>query len=569
MTLLFPGRLMAFPGIGEYEAHGNPQSGTPSAAIPSGQAAAQQNSKPAAPGSDASKSGSTTCTVTAETAPPLSAPMTAALKLYRTGKFDEAIAAYSTILPAGGSEAAAAYAGIARVYLAQKKPIEAYAAAQKAVELTPDRAPAIVALGEVYFRQGKLPEAQAAFMKPLRACDLDARAFLGLNRLYAVSLNWKSAKTNIDQAYKLDPYDPDIQRVYMSTLSRNERIEELKEYLASATDDDEQTRTSLKNELAALEAESEKQPGRCRLITKVNSTEAKLVPLSDSPKHVRGYGLSVKVNGVSSRLLFDTGASGILIDRKIADRAGVKSLGDIQIGGFGDERPTAGFVGHADKIQIGELEFEDCFVEVASGRSVLGSDGLIGADVFRRFLVDIYMPANKLKLSELPPYPDEQETDIALYSRSSQAAHRHNRYIPPTMKDYTPVFEFGHSLLIPTTVNSAPSKLFLIDTGAFDNMLSLAEAQEVSKVSGEYATQVKGMSGKAKRVYSASNATIQFSNVKQQREDLVTLDMTHTSDDFGTEVSGVLGFAMLWMLEMKIDYRDGLVDFTAEMRFVQ
>jgi hypothetical protein len=137
------------------------------------------------------------------------------------------------------------------------------------------------------------------------------------------------------------------------------------------------------------------------------------------------------------------------------------------------------------------------------------------------------------------------------------------------MKDYAPVFEFGHSLLIPTTVNSAPSKLFLIDTGAFDNLLSLAEAQEVSKVSGEYATQVKGMSGKAKRVYSASNATIQFSNVRQQREDLVTLDMTRTSDDFGTEVSGVLGFAMLWMLEMKIDYRDGLVDFTAETRFVQ
>jgi hypothetical protein len=57
--------------------------------------------------------------------------------------------------------------------------------------------------------------------------------------------------------------------------------------------------------------------------------------------------------------------------------------------------------------------------------------------------------------------------------------------------------------------------------------------------------------------------------VRQQREDLITIDMTHTSDSFGTEISGVLGFAMLWMLDMKIDYRDGLVKFTAESRFVK
>jgi hypothetical protein len=67
------------------------------------------------------------------------------------------------------------------------------------------------------------------------------------------------------------------------------------------------------------------------------------------------------------------------------------------------------------------------------------------------------------------------------------------------------------------------------------------------------AVEVTGLSGKIKTVYSASNATIQFSNVRQQREDLITIDMSHTSDSFGTEISGVLGFGMLWMLDMKID----------------
>jgi len=564
MTLLFPGALSASPMTRYVQPRLAIQEGPASATSPTSQALVPQDTHPAP-----AKNSNMVCTVTSETAPPLSAPLAAALKLYRTGKFPEALAAYTAILPAGGSDAAAAYAGLARVYLAQKNSTEAYAAAQKAVALTPDRAPAIVALGEVYFRQGKLEEAQAAFSKPLRACDLDARAFLGRYELYAISLNWKHAKTNIDQAYKLDPGDPDIQRAYMSTLSGKERISAITEYLAGATGDDNESRTELRHELAILQAQSDQTQGGCRLVTKLRSTQAELQPLSNGPNNVRGYGLSVKVNGVSSRLLLDTGAGGILIDRRIAEKAGVKSIAETQINGIGDAGATAGFVGRANKIQIGELEFDDCLVQVAVGHSSLNSDGLIGANVFRQFLVDIYMPANKLKLSELPPYPDEPSRDISLDSQSSQQSNWHDRYIPPEMKDYTPILELGHGLVIPTVVNSAPPRFFLIDTGAFDNVLSLAEAKEVTKVGVEYDEEVTGLSGKVKKVYSASNATIKFSSVRQEREDLTTLDLTHLSDGFGTEISGILGFAMLWMLDMKIDYRDGLVSFTAESRFVR
>jgi hypothetical protein len=41
----------------------------------------------------------------------------------------------------------------------------------------------------------------------------------------------------------------------------------------------------------------------------------------------------------------------------------------------------------------------------------------------------------------------------------------------------------------------------------------------------------------------------------------VTFDMSSISKSTGTEVSGILGFAMLRILQIKIDYRDGLVDF--------
>jgi tetratricopeptide (TPR) repeat protein len=502
------------------------------------------------------------CPITAETAPALSAPLAAAQKLYRTGKFDEAIAAYNAIVPAGGSEAAAAYAGLARVYLQRKNPADAYVAAMKAVALTPDRAPAIVALGEVYFRQGKIGEAQTAFLQPLQSCNLDARAYLGLNRIYRATLNWKRAKTDIDQAFKLDPGDPDIRRAYLATLSGAERIKALRGYLDGDTDDDAEARERLKNELTVLEGETDHPRNECRLITKLTSTETRLEELMQDSQHLREYGLAVKVNGVSSRLMLDTGAGGILIDKKIAEKAGIKSIVQDKINGVGDKGGAGGYVGHADKIQVGALEFENCFVQVVSGRSVVDNDGLIGANVFRHFLVDVDMPDRKFKLSELPPIPDEPAAEISLDSHSNAQRQLHDRYIPPEMKDYTKIFLIGHALLIPTSVNSFPGKLFLIDTGSFDNTLSVAAAKEVTKISADSDMHVKGLSGDVKNVYRASRATIEFSHFSQKREDLVTFDLTHFSDSVGTEVSGVLGFAMLRMLDMKIDYRDGLVNFT-------
>jgi hypothetical protein len=47
---------------------------------------------------------------------------------------------------------------------------------------------------------------------------------------------------------------------------------------------------------------------------------------------------------------------------------------------------------------------------------------------------------------------------------------------------------------------------------------------------------------------------------------VTTFDLSHLSDNTGTEISGILGFATLHMLEIRIDYRDGIVDFTYKPR---
>jgi gag-polyprotein putative aspartyl protease/Tetratricopeptide repeat len=377
------------------------------------------------------------CPVTEATNPPLSAAQFTAQALYRSGKFDDAIRVYNAAVPSGGSAPAGAYAGLARVYLKQHKVAEAYDAAMKGVALTPDRAPAMVALGEVYYRQGRLGEAEELFYKPLRKCNLDARAFLGLTHIYWVTLNFKRAKDNIDQAYKIDPDDSDIRRAYLRTLRGAGRVQFLKDYLAGVSNDDAETRLNFERELAMIENESNAQEHNCRMVTNMTRTEARMEPLLYDPRNIRGYGLVVKRNGVSSRLMVDTGASGILVDSKIAAKAGITPIVDEKIQRIGDKEGMAGFVGYAEKIQIGALEFKGCIVEVATGRSVLGDDGLIGADVFQHFLVDMDMPNGKFKLSPLPPVPNEPTatTTTSLDTKSVGARHFRDRYIPPDMKD--------------------------------------------------------------------------------------------------------------------------------------
>ena len=69
------------------------------------------------------------------------------------------------------------------------------------------------------------------------------------------------------------------------------------------------------------------------------------------------------------------------------------------------------------------------------------------------------------------------------------------------------------------------------------------------------------MSGDVDRVYSAAEATLRFGHLQQKNKDIVTLDLSTMNREDNMEVSGFLGFTMLKLLDVRLDYRDGLVDF--------
>jgi tetratricopeptide (TPR) repeat protein len=528
----------------------SPQSATPLPNPPQGTAAAQK----AASDSSASKMMLTV-------PPPLPPALAHARDAYRSGQFDAAAAQYNAIISAGGPDVAGAYAGLARADLKLKKPADAFTAAQKAVSLDEHLATAHTALGEVYYRLGKMGEAEHELQTPLKEKIADPRGFYGLYRISLATSNYKNAKTALDVAHQLDPDDPEIRRAWLGTLSLKERMKALQQYLSGQNNDDAEAREHLAQMLVVLQDEANRPMHGCRLVNHVTTTQTNLESLLIGPTRLRGYGLKVKFNDTTARLLLDTGAGGIVLNSKIAEKAGVERVVEQKVGGIGDKGAAGGYIGYAKALQIGELQFENCYVDVVDNKRSLDQDGLIGADVFAHFLVDIDFPNQKFKLSELPKLPDEAAQAATLDTSNTEAYHPHDRYIAPEMQSYTRIYRIGHMLLIPVSVNEHPTKLFLIDTGAFDNTITPAAARESTKIYADDRMHVKGISGEVKNVFMAEDVTLAFAHYKQKKT-IVAFDLTNISDSAGTEVSGTLGFGMLLLLDIKIDYRDGLVDFS-------
>ncbi len=506
-----------------------------------------------------------------------------AKEFYRKSDYDHALEKYRQALQEK-PDSPDAFAGLTRVYLKKHDVDQADDTITKGLQVA-DSPVVRVALGEVYFREGKIGEAEREWVGVLNSGHKEARACLGLARVYsAISMN-KRAATLIERAHQLDPTDPDITGTWIGRQRRSEQIKYLEERLAETNNSDAERRAGMQRYLDYIKARAKDPRGGCRMVSKATSGEIKLQRMLIDPTHMQGYGLNVMVNGAKSTLELDTGASGILISRSLARKAGLTKLSDDIVRGIGDKGDSKAYVALADSLSIGDFEFQNCNVRVLDRRSVMGEDGLIGADVFSDFLVNIDFPNEKLHLEALPKRPQEAPTNFALQTESEDAnpsddesaqksgdataaksppPHRsdpQDAYVAPEMKSFAAFYRFGHEILLPTFIGDAPAKLFMLDTGAFYNSISPDAAREVTKVQGDPDLIIKGLSGSVDKVLRAEKTLIRFGNVRQKIFDLTSFDLSSISNGTGTEVSGFLGFTTLRFLDIKIDYRDGLVDF--------
>jgi len=263
----------------------------------------------------------------------------------------------------------------------------------------------------------------------------------------------------------------------------------------------------------------------------------------------KGFALQAKFNDKgSATLLLDTGASGIVIGNKLAEKVGVVKIAETSFRGVG-EGFTRSYYAWIDKIKIGDLEFKDCIVEVSTKNDIADEAGLIGTDVFDDFLVTLDFREEKLFLAPLPRNP----------AATGQEGEALDRYIAPEMQSFAKVYRFGHNLVVPTVLGTATKNatgLFVLDTGASSNTISEDLAKKVTNVSYEEG-YVKGVSGKVSKLSTGDKVFLHFAGVHVESTDILAFD--HRSISSGTELSGLIGITTLVQMRMTIDYRDGLV----------
>jgi len=437
---------------------------------------------------------------------------------------------------------------LARKALMNEGIATAWKLSQTALTEAPESAAAHELTGEVLFRRGDFASAEREFNLASKLDPNFALAWWGLSRIAECTSMRKTAAALLERAHSINPKDPRIFRDWAARLPGPQHIQALEQYASMV--DPSRNEKELEDLRQHIRLDKALQ-GRAvmALSSRYQKTEVPLLNLFNSATRTLYYGLEVSLGGTRLRLLLDTGASGILIPRWAAVRAGIAELAGATFGGVGDDpRLSAGYHGIVDRVRIGDVEFRDALISVSNQDSVGAADGLIGTNVFAQFLVTLDFAGRKLRLDPLPGYhPGDNEL--------------HDRMSLPELQHFAPVYRFSHLLLVPTRVSDSREVLFVLDTGADRTVLSYDMAAEVSNVSRNDRMRLQGINGQVADLYQTGNLFLQFAGFRQRSPGMTAVDMWPQSRNVGTEVSGFLGLPVLSLFTLTIDYRDGLVHF--------
>lgn len=471
-------------------------------------------------------------------------------------------------------------AHLVEILLRVQKPTEADTLVHKAIAKYPNSATLDTTLGEVQYREGQPWLAGDSAIAALKLDPCYPRAHLLESILLEITSNHASSARQIALAHTLDPYDPLIRLIWLNHQPLDQRIAGLQAYIAADTGNGPDDLKNLKSQLEQLQEAASGQHKACSLVSKSDKASIPFADILRDAAHVRSYGLQVNFNDYPSVLQIDTASGGIVISRTIAEHAGLKRLQETHISGIGDEASTAAYTAYAENIKIGSLEFHDCTVQVVDKGNVLGNDGVIGSNVFSRFLVTLDYPGHKLLLGPLPKRPDDTaplqsalETSDSSNSDTSasnappaqpNAAKPHppalqNRYIAPEMQDWTSVYRIGQNLIVPVSLNDTPLRLFILATGSDTTTITPDAARQLTNVRLEEDLKVRGLSGNVAKVYVADQITFKFANISQINHNVSTFDTPGVSKNMGMEISGLIGISALGHMSISIDYRDGLI----------
>lgn len=462
------------------------------------------------------------------------------------------------------SKSVSASYSLVRALLGHDKLAEGFALADATQKAHPQDALAILSLGEARYRRGEVDLAAPLIIQAEKSDPCLARAHLALGRYLDATGLFATAEKQFAEAYRLSPTDIQIRNTYAGSNPLHLRPDaQIAQYKTWADEPGlaEDDKKKLTRQIHTIEIAKH---GRCRLVQQPAHLVIPLTKKDDVRE--RAAFLEVKLNGHKNVIQLDTGVTGLLLPRRMAEAAGLKKELETAVGGIGDKGQQKAYLAVVEDLRIGTLQFKQCPVEVVESDFPFA---LIGADVFSKFLVTIDIPSNTMALDPLPERPGTAAA-AALEANPATAEdaanepideHLEDRYVSPQQQDWQQVLRIGHTLLAPTQLNNGPVKLMMLETGAGINLLFTPSAKEVSKLSVSE-REIRGLSGEVKHPQKALNLHMRFLDLQITVDEITVVDSPGISRNLGLEVAGLIGFTVLRELKIEIDYRDNLVKIT-------
>jgi predicted aspartyl protease len=253
------------------------------------------------------------------------------------------------------------------------------------------------------------------------------------------------------------------------------------------------------------------------------------------PSSPAGLFLKVRIDsGPVLRLLLDSGAQYIVLDKAAAAKSGHTSGSELDLIGVG--KPKSARKAKAGSVRIGDLVFHDCDVIIADGKLLDGIDGVIPLSLFSGFLVRLDIPGKTL---DLRPYPPDGQADAP---------------------GLTHVRASNDLLFLKAVLNDSQEGYILLDTGAFFSAVSESTARAL-KYPRLFASPVslQGGVGAAEGKMLSSGVRFRFGSRLVEASPVVVVSLDELQLHHRMEVAGIVGYPALRESILTINYRDGLV----------
>jgi predicted aspartyl protease len=235
------------------------------------------------------------------------------------------------------------------------------------------------------------------------------------------------------------------------------------------------------------------------------------------------------------RMLLDSGAQHVVLDKHAAARSGRTSGAAVELVGVGAssklcKRATSG------TLQIGDLVLDDVDMLTVNGQVLDGVDGIVPMSLFAEFLVRLDVRAKVLELdaySSRPPVADVNNL---------------------------PVLADNRLLFLHTVMNESQPGYVLLDTGAAFSAVSEAAAR-ASRNYWSLANPVflLGSSGDVEGFRLSPGVRFRCGTRVLSADPAVVVDLSDMARHHQFPITGILGYPALRNSIVTINYRDSLI----------